>query len=346
MNVAVDAMGGDHGCGVVVEGVRLALRDIPVISKIYLVGDASILEKLVCEKGIAGPRLEIIHAGQVLTMEDKPVEGLRRKPDCSILRAVDLVKRGEADALISPGNTGGVLTAAAIRLRTLRGVDRPAILAVIPAPEYEFVLIDAGANVDCRPLNLAQFAVMGAIYAREVLGISEPRIGLLSVGTEEVKGNDLTQETFKICKQLPIRFIGNVEGHDLFANRVDVVVCDGFVGNIVLKTCESLSASLLGWLKQEIGKNPKRILGALLAKGAFRAIKRRIDPEGYGGAPLLGVRGNVVIAHGSARERAIMNAIRQATTAVQHRINEMIEEMVQIVNEIARSIRVRTPLSQ
>jgi glycerol-3-phosphate acyltransferase PlsX len=209
-------------------------------------------------------------------------------------------------------------------LRPLEGVERPAIFAVIPAPEHEFVLVDAGANVECRPLHLAQFAIMGNVYSREVLGYTKPRVGLLSVGTEDVKGNDLTQEAFKLCQELDLNFLGNVEGHDLFANQVDVVVCDGFVGNIVLKTCESLASSLFRWLKSELTKNPKRQLGALLAKGAFRAIKQRTDPESHGGAPLLGLNGNVVIAHGSSGERAIMNAIGQAVKAVELRVNEII----------------------
>lgn len=324
MRIALDVMGGDHGVGVVVAGARLALRHFRSISTLYLVGSEPAITASLAGCSPLDPRFQIVHASEVLTMEDKPVVALRRKKDCSVLRAVDLVKTGKADALISPGNTGGVVTAATIRLRPLEGVERPAIFAVIPAPEHEFVLVDAGANVECRPLHLAQFAIMGSVYSREVLGYTRPRVGLLSVGTEDVKGNDLTQEAFKLCQQLDLNFLGNVEGHDLFANQVDVVVCDGFVGNIVLKTCESLASSLFRWLKSELTKNPKRQLGALLAKGAFRAIKQRTDPESHGGAPLLGLNGNVVIAHGSSGERAIMNAIGQAVKAVELRVNEII----------------------
>jgi glycerol-3-phosphate acyltransferase PlsX len=324
MRIALDVMGGDHGVGVVVEGARLALRNFRAITALYLVGSEPAIAASLSRHAHQDPRLRVVHASEVLTMEDKPVVALRRKKDSSVLRAVDLVKAGEADALISPGNTGGVVTAATVRLRPLDGVERPAIFAVIPAPEHEFVLVDAGANVECRPLHLAQFAIMGHVYSREILGYSKPRVGLLSVGTEDVKGNDLTQEAFKLCQQLDLNFLGNVEGHDLFANQVDVVVCDGFVGNIVLKTCESLATSLFRWLKTELTKNPKRQLGAILAKGAFRAIKQRTDPESHGGAPLLGLNGNVVIAHGSSGERAIMNAIGQAVQAVQHRVNDVI----------------------
>ena len=265
-----------------------------------------------------------MHASEVLTMADKPVLGLRRKKDCSILRAVDLLKDGRAEALVSPGNTGGVVAAATIRLRPLPGIERPAIAAVIPAPENEFVLLDAGANVECRPMHLLQYAIMGSVYSREVLGYKHPRVGLLSVGTEETKGNELTQEAFKLLKQAPINFVGNVEGHDLFTNRVEVVICDGFVGNIVLKTCECLAMEIFSWLRRELSKNPLRMLGAALAQGAFRTIKRRVDPDTYGGAPLLGLNGNVMIAHGSAGEQAIMNVIRLATNATQNNINQII----------------------
>ncbi len=321
-------MGGDHGCGVVVDGARLSLRANPGISKIYLVGQQTEIKAALGHAGAHDSRLEIVHASEVLTMEDKPLVTLRRKKDASILRAVDLVKNGEAEGLISPGNTGGVVTATTIRLRTLPGVERPAIIAVIPAPENDFVLVDAGANVECRPEHLAQFAIMGSVYSRAVLGYARPRVGLLSVGTEDVKGNDLTQETFKLCRQLPVNFIGNIEGNDLFDNGVDVVVCDGFVGNIVLKTCESLATSLFKWLRKELTKTPKRQLGALLAKGAFRSMKQRVDPEAHGGAPLLGLNGNVVIAHGSSRERAIMNAIGQTVRAVQHKVNQLVTREV------------------
>jgi glycerol-3-phosphate acyltransferase PlsX len=337
MRIAVDVMGGDHGCGVVVDGARLALRAYPRITDLYLVGDqVQIKARLASHPTPLDPRLHVVHASEVLTMDDKPVVALRRKRDCSVARAVEIVKDGRAEALISPGNTGGVVTAATIRLRTIESVERPAIVAVIPAPENDFVLVDAGANVECRSMHLAQFAIMGSIYSRDVLGYDRPRVGLLSVGTEDVKGNDLTQETFKLCRQLDLNFIGNVEGHDLFANGVDVVVCDGFVGNIVLKTCESLASSIFRWLKSELTKNPKRQLGALLAKGAFRTIRHRTDPESHGGAPLLGLNGNVVIAHGSARERAIMNAIGQAVHAIQNRVNQTITQEIAAASSVLR----------
>ncbi len=211
-------------------------------------------------------------------MEDKPVEGLRKKKDCSIARAIELVKDGQAEAVISPGNTGGIFAAATLKLGRLPGVERGGIATVIPSMDNEFVLLDSGANIECKPLHLLQYAVMGNVYSREILGCKRPRVGVLSIGTEDSKGNELTLEAFQLCKLLDLNFVGNVEGHDLFKNRVDVVVCDGFVGNIVLKTCESLATGIFSMLKRELTRNPKRKLGAFLAQNAFRTIKHRMDP--------------------------------------------------------------------
>jgi len=324
-------MGGDHGCGVVIDGVKLALEANAKITELFLVGKEDEIRAALASSELTDPRLRIVHATQVLAMEEKPVEGLRKKKDCSILRAVEMVKDGKADALISPGNTGGIVAASTIRLRPLPGVDRPAIVTVIPAAKNEFVLLDSGASIECRPIHLLHFAVMGSVYSREILGCKKPRVGILSNGTEDNKGNELTLETFKLCKQVNLNFIGNVEGHDLFHDRVDVVVCDGFIGNIVLKTIESFAKGMGAWLKEELTKNPKRMLGAVLAQNALRTIKRRMDPDAYGGAPLLGLNGNVMKAHGSAREKAIMNAIRITSEAIQHHINQVIQ------NEIAEA---------
>ena len=340
MQIAVDVMGGDHGCGVVIAGAKLALQTNRKISQLFLVGNEAEISAALEKQGVKDERVTIINASQVLTMEDKPVVGLRKKKDCSILRAVELIREGAADALISPGNTGGVVAASTIRLRPLPGVDRPGIATVIPAPHNEFVLLDAGANVECKPIHLLHYAIMGSVYSQEILGYKSPRVGLLNVGTEEVKGNELTLEAFRLCKQIELNFIGNIEGHDLFSNRVDVVVCDGFVGNIVLKTCESLATAIFDWLKRELTKNPVRKAGAYLAREAFRTIKRRMDPDAYGGAPLLGLNGNVMIAHGSSRERAILNAIRLATEAVQNHVNEAITRRVAAANERLSAARI------
>ena len=333
-------MGGDHGCGVIIAGAKLALQTNKKISQLFLVGNEAEISAALEKQGVKDKRVTIINASQVLTMEDKPVVGLRKKKDCSILRAVELIREGAADALISPGNTGGVVAASTIRLRPLPGVDRPGIATVIPAPHNEFVLLDAGANVECKPIHLLHYAIMGSVYSQEILGYKSPRVGLLNVGTEEVKGNELTLEAFRLCKQVELNFIGNIEGHDLFSNRVDVVVCDGFVGNIVLKTCESLATAIFDWLKRELTKNPVRKAGAYLAREAFRTIKRRMDPDAYGGAPLLGLNGNVMIAHGSSRDRAILNAIRLATEAVQNHVNEAITRRVAAANERLSAARI------
>jgi glycerol-3-phosphate acyltransferase PlsX len=333
MRIVVDVMGSDHGAESIIEGARLALQSNSAITQLLFVGREEEIKAAMTRTGCQDPRVTIVPATEVLTMEDKPVEGLRRKKDCSILRGVDLLKDGMADGLISPGNTGGIVAASLIRLRTLPGVDRPGIATVIPGPKNEFVLLDSGASVECRPLHLLHFAIMGSIYSRELLGYKNPRVGILSNGTEPNKGTELTLEAFKLCKMADLNFIGNVEGHDLFHDRVDVVVCDGFIGNIVLKTLENFSKSLMGWLKEEISKNPKRLLGGLLAKGAFRTIMKRTDPDTRGGAPLLGVNGTIFKAHGSARERAIMNGIHQCTEALQHGLNQIIEAEVAKANE-------------
>ena len=343
MRIAVDVMGGDHGCGVVIEGARRALAADDRIKTLYLVGDQTAIHAALPSRGFRDHRMRVVHASEVLTMEDKPATAVRKKKDCSITRAVQLVHEGKADAVVSPGNTGGIFAAATFKLGRLAGVDRGGIAAVIPTPDNEFVLLDSGANIESKPMHLAHYAIMGSIYSREILGYKNPRVGVLSIGTEENKGNDLTLEAFKLCKKLDINFIGNVEGHDLFKSRVEVVVCDGFVGNIVLKTCESLAVGIFTMLKRELKTNLGRKLGALLAQNAFRTIKKRMDPEAYGGAPLLGFNGAVMKAHGSARERAIASAIRVTTESLQHRINQIIAEQIARANE--RLVAAETPVS-
>ncbi|MEI6391515.1 MAG: phosphate acyltransferase PlsX [Verrucomicrobiota bacterium] len=333
MRIAVDVMGGDHGCGVVIEGANRALQADRRITALFLVGNRSEIHAALPKRGFRDHRVRVVHASEVLTMADKPAAALRKKKDCSIARAVDLVHQGDADAMISLGNTGGIFAAATFKLGRIPGVDRGGIATVIPTPDQGFVLLDSGANIECKPMHLAQYAVMGNIYAREVLGYKNPRVGILSIGTEDSKGNELTLGAFKLCKHLDLNFIGNVEGHDLFQNRVDVVVCDGFVGNIVLKTCESLALAMFSLLKSELTVNPRRQLGALLAKNAFRALKRRMDPEGSCGAPLLGFNGAVMKAHGSARERAVASAIRVTTEYLQHDVNQIIAQEIARANE-------------
>ena len=333
MRIAVDVMGGDHGCGVILDGVIQALNQLAGLEKAILVGREPDILKAFETRTIDSSRLKIQHADEVLAMDDRPMDAVRRKKDCSITVGVNLLKQGEADAFLSPGNTGGVVTASTVKLRRLPGLERAGIATVLPTPQNDFVLLDAGANVDSKPIHLAHYAVMGNVYAREILGIPNPRVGILSVGTEDIKGNDLTLEAFSLCKQLDLNFVGNVEGHDLFSNRVDVVVCDGFVGNVVLKSCESLAQNLFSWLREELTAGPVRKIGALMAKGAFRTIKRRMDPDAYGGAPLLGLNSNVFIAHGSAGAKAVKNAIRMTYSAFDHQINQQMTEAISMANE-------------
>lgn len=333
MRIAVDVMGGDHGCGVIVDGVIQALNQLAGLETAILVGREPDILKALETRSIDSSRLKIQHADEVLAMDDRPMDAVRRKKDCSITVGVNLLKQGEADAFLSPGNTGGVVTASTVKLRRLPGLERAGIATVLPTPQNDFVLLDAGANVDSKPIHLAHYAVMGNVYAREILGIPNPRVGILSVGTEDIKGNDLTLEAFSLCKQLDLNFVGNVEGHDLFSNRVDVVVCDGFVGNVVLKSCESLAQNLFSWLREELTAGPVRKIGALMAKGAFRTIKRRMDPDAYGGAPLLGLNSNVFIAHGSAGAKAVKNAIRMTYSAFDHQINQQMTEAISVANE-------------
>jgi len=333
MRIAVDVMGGDYGCGVVIEGARLALQANKKISALYLVGDQAAIHAALPHRGFRDHRVRVVHASEVVTMDDKPANAVRKKRDSSIARAAELVQEGKADAVVSLGNIG-----------RLPGVDRGCIATVIPRLDNEFVLLDAGANVECKPLHLAHYAVMGSIYSREVLGRKRPRVGILSIGTEDSKGNELTLEAFKLCRRLNVHFIGNVEGHDLFKDRVDVVVCDGFVGNIVLKTCESLAVAMFSMLKRELMRNPKRQIGAYLVKNAFHAIRRRMDPEVHGGAPLLGFNGIVFKAHGSARERAVASALRVTAETVQHHVNDIIAREIARANERLADVETSVPV--
>ena len=331
MRIALDVMGGDHGCVVAVKGVKLALAADSQISSVLLVGQEDKIRSALTETGLTDSRVTIVHASEVLTMDDKPLE-VRKKKDSSMARAIELVRDEKADAIISAGNTGA-LVAGSMRLGRLDGVERPAIACRFPSLSQDFVMLDCGANAVAEPTHLAQFAVMGSVYAREILGSEKPRVGILCNGTEEGKGTELTKETARLCSQLDLNFMGYCEGFDLFNDGVDVVVCDGFVGNIVLKTCESLSKTIGRLLKNEVKANPVRSLGGALATGAFKALKRRLDPEVYGGAAVLGVNGIVIKAHGSSRERAFASAIRVAAAEIGHGIKQTLANDIHRANE-------------
>jgi glycerol-3-phosphate acyltransferase PlsX len=270
--------------------------------------------------------IDVVHASEVIGMEEKAAHAVRAKRDSSMRVGLRLVREKKVAGFFTAGNTGAAMATAKMVLGALPGVDRPALAMVMPTTAGSpCVLLDVGANVDCKPQNLEQFAVMGEMYARSVLKISRPRVGLLSIGEEEGKGNELTAETLPLLKQLPVNFIGNVEGRDIYNGHADVVVCDGFVGNVALKTSEGLTKLVRDMLKQSLNTTVTAQVGALLSRKAFNAFKKRLDPSEYGGAPLLGVRGVCIIGHGSSNERAIFNGIRVAAEFAQAGINERIE---------------------
>src|SRR5437773_2228491 len=273
MKIALDAMGGDFGPPNLVAGAVMALREYSHINKLYLVGDSAKIETELKKHGCNDGRIEIFHSTQVVDMSDRAVEAVRRKKDSSINRAVDLVKHDKAHAVVSAGHTGAAVAASAIKLRTLPGIDRPGIAAVLPTETNVFVLIDAGANIDARPEHLLQYAFMGTVYSRHVLGYKNPTVGLVSLGEEDVKGNEMTKEVFKMLKKSSLNFVGNIEGRHLFQDPVEVVVCEGFVGNVILKTCESIAVAIFKWLRHELDRSKWRMAGAYLARHAFKDIK-------------------------------------------------------------------------
>ncbi len=327
MRISVDAMGGDDAPREIVAGALLAARQIQGLEKLFLVGNSEVIETEIKNLTDSIPDcIQIVNASEVVGMGEAPATAIRRKKDSSIARAISLVKDGSADAIFSAGNTGAAVAAATIQLRTLKGVSRPAIATIIPTSKNPFVLLDAGANPDSTPDMLQQFAVMGSIYSREILGVLSPRVGLLSIGEEEAKGNETTKKGFRLLEQANIDFLGNVESKDLFSGRVDVAVCDGFVGNVVLKTTESVANMISSWLKELFRENPIRILGGLFSRGVFKEVRKKTDPSCYGGAPLLGANGIVIIGHGSSNREAAYNGIRVACEAISHNLNHLIED--------------------
>ena len=333
MRIALDAMGGDYAPQNIMEGAALALKEYPEIDKLFLVGDATAIGHELKRLGCTDTRIDIFHASEVVAMKESAAKAVRHKKDASICRAVDLLKNGSADAIVSAGHTGAAVAACVLKLRTLKGIERPAIACILPSESNVFVLIDAGANPDSTAENLLQFAIMGSVFSQHVLGYSNPSVALMSIGEEDSKGNDVTKEAFKLLKASGLNFRGNIEGHDLFERPSEVVVCDGFTGNVVLKTSEAIAHAIFSWLKHELFRNPLRRLGAKLAEGAFRSIRKKTNYEEYGGMPLLGVNGVCIIAHGASSALAIKNAIRAATQSIKHEINPQILREVQSHNE-------------
>lgn len=324
--IAVDAMGGDHAPANVVEGSVQAAREYAL--PLALVGRRDDVEREIARHDTRGLEIEIVHASEAVAMDESPAVAVRRKKDSSIRIGAQLVRDGRAQALVSAGNTGAVMGTAMFVLGAIEGVDRPALTAIIPNMRGRSVWLDVGANVDCRPEHLVQFALMGHLYAREVLGVANPRIGLLSIGEEDSKGNEQTREAFKVLKMLDFNFLGNCEGRDIFNGNADVIVCDGFIGNVSLKAIESVVEAVESFLREEISKSFVARLGFLLSRAAFRKFKRRVDYAEYGGVPLLGVKGGVVICHGRSSPKAIKNAIRVARDFTLHRIHDRIHEAI------------------
>jgi glycerol-3-phosphate acyltransferase PlsX len=329
MRIALDAMGGDFAPREIVRGGVQAVKHLKDIDAVILVGDEQAIRiELKACGGVESDRLRVVHASEVIGMDDAPATAVRKKKDSSINRCIELVKEGVADAAVSAGNSGAVAAAAMFCLGRIKGVARPAIATVLPTRDRPLLLIDAGANMDCDPDWLAQFAIMGSAYSSAVLKQHNPVVGLLSIGAEHGKGNEMTKQSFSLIQRTGVNFRGNVEGHDLFLGKTDVVVCDGFVGNVVLKTTESVAHAIGFWMKKEFVRHPIRMLGALLLKGALSTLKSRMDPEIYGGAPLLGVNGPVIITHGSSTQKAIFHAIHAGAAAARSAITNEIASRI------------------
>jgi glycerol-3-phosphate acyltransferase PlsX len=330
IDIVLDAMGSDKAPDPEIRGAILACQQLDV--RVHLVGPEDVLRPKLREAlkthNRHGPRLPVFlaQASEWITMDDKAAQAVRSKRDSSMRVGLKMVREGRAAGFVTAGNTGAAMATAKMVLGSLAGVDRPALATVLPTtPGNPCVLLDVGANVDCDPENLVQFAVMGHMYAKNVLRVAKPRVGLLSIGEEDSKGNSLTRDTLPLLRALPLNFLGNVEGRDLYNGRADVVVCDGFVGNVALKTSEGLAKLVNTSLRESLKSTVTSVVGALLSQKAFKAFKKRLDYSEYGGEPLLGVRGVCIVGHGSSNERAIMNGIRVAAEFAAAEVNSGIE---------------------
>jgi phosphate acyltransferase len=324
IKIVVDAMGSDNSPRSEVDGAIAAARDYGV--QVILAGNESQLKLMLKERSAVGFPLEIRHASQTIAMDEKPAAVLRKKRDSSIHVAAALVRDGLASGLVSAGNTGAVMAVAKMLVGVVPGVDRPALATVVPTLTGRAVLLDVGANVTCKPHHLVQFALMGHLFSKQIVGVQSPRVGLMSVGEEESKGTDLTKGVHKSLKELNLNFIGNVEGRDIYNGRADVIVCDGFTGNVALKTSEGLVETMLQLMKEELSRNLQAKLGAFLSMDSFRRLKKRLDYSEYGGAPLIGLRGICIICHGRSSANAIKNAIRVAKEFAENKVNARLQE--------------------
>lgn len=330
MKIAVDVMSGERAPEILIAGALESLKETE--SDLILVGDKQIIMDSLARFAYDIKRVEIVHSSEVITMKESPTTAIKAKPDASVLVCAELVKKGVADGFVSPGNTGATFTAAFMKLGRLKGVARPAILTTVPTRTSGVytAMLDAGANPECKPIHLVQFAVMGSIYASRVWGIKSPKIALLSNGEEESKGTDITRKAYQILKKLPVNFIGYAEGRDMFDNSIDVAVCDGFTGNILLKTIEGVGVTVYNILKTEIKKSIVFKGLAVLMMKVFKELKKRLDYAEYGGAPLLGVNGLCIVTHGNSNSKEIKNGIKVAAQYIKHGINK------DIVNDLKK----------
>lgn len=327
MKIALDAMGGDYAPAVNIEGALDTINNFDDV-EVILVGNESILSRELDSRRFPPSRISVKHASQVVGMDESPAAAIRKKRDSSIRKGIELVKHGEADAFVSAGHSGVVMATALLVLRASELVDRPAIATIMPTLKAPFVLIDAGANIHCRPKNLLQFALMGSTYCRVILGRAEPKVALISTGEEDTKGNELTKETFKLLKEADINFVGNIDGKDIFTGDVDVIVCDGFTGNVILKTSEGLADALIRMLKREVANLASGRIGYLFMKPALKNFKKKTDYDEYGGAPLLGINGTCIISHGRSTAKAIRNALRVASDFASKKVYEIISSTI------------------
>ncbi|MDZ4815093.1 MAG: phosphate acyltransferase PlsX [Verrucomicrobiota bacterium] len=336
MRISLDAMGGDFAPQNPCEAAVMALRELPEITAFYLVGDEPTLIAELAKLKFSDPRLKIVHTTEIIGMNESPMPAVRKKKDSSLARCIDLVKSGDADICVTAGNTGALFIASHLKLRTLKGVDRPGLACIMPGRDKRFILMDAGANLEPHPNHLVQYAYMGKLFAQEILKVKNPKVGLFSIGTEDLKGNELVLNTHQMLKGAPnLNFIGNVDGHELFGENIDVLIADAFVGNAILKTAETTFRATAYWFKKALYKNWTRKLGALLCRPAFGDIKKNADPDVFGGAVLLGLNGFAFKSHGSATATAIKNTIKLAIEFAQNHFNDLIvEEIEKNVNKV------------
>ncbi|MBI5144997.1 MAG: phosphate acyltransferase PlsX [Candidatus Omnitrophica bacterium] len=326
MKIIVDAMGGDYAPAVVVEGAIAAAKEYQV--EIVLVGDEPSIKLLLKKNKYTGSNIFAYPAQDVIQMHEPAAASVRKKRDSSIVVALNLLKEGHGDAFVSAGNTGAAVCAATLSLGLLPGIERPGIAIIAPTLKGISLIIDVGANIDPKPVQLLQYAIMSDAYFRYILNKTDPRVGLLNIGEEETKGTDFVKETHELLEKSSLNFIGNIEGKDLFSGKADIVVCDGFVGNVALKVTESVAETTQEFLRRVLKSNPLGILGMLLLKTSLSGFKKKLDYSEYGGAPLLGVNGVVIIGHGRSNAKAIKNAIRVAKEEVERKFNEKIIEAI------------------